>query len=91
MKVEKSPFLSDDQARMLLKSISINKVAGLRARVLIGTMLYTFGRAGAVTATAIDVNDYCLSNHQRVFLLHEKGGKVHRMPAHHKIVKYLGE
>ena len=39
----------------------------------------------------MDVEDYRLSNHQRMFLLHEKGGKVHQVPAHHKIVEYLGE
>ena len=52
-------------------------------------MLYTFGRVGAVIA--MDVEDYRLSNHQRMFLLHEKGGKVHHVPAHHRLVEYLGE
>ena len=45
-------------------------------------MLYTFGRVGAVIA--MDVEDYRLSNHQRTFLLHEKGGKEHHVPAHHR-------
>ena len=52
-------------------------------------MLYTFGRVGAVIA--MDVEDYRLSNHQRTFLLHEKGGKEHHVPAHHRLVEYLGE
>ena len=56
---------------------------------MIGTMLYTFGRVGAVIA--MDVEDYRLSNHQRTFLLHEKGGKEHHVPAHHRLVEYLGE
>ena len=56
-------MLSDDQARTLLESISIDKIAGLRDRALIGCMLYTFGRVGAVIA--MDVEDYRLSNHQR--------------------------
>ena len=90
----RTPVLSDDQARTLLESISIDKVAGdkvagLRDRALIATMLYTFGRVGAVIA--MDVEDYRLSNHQRTFLLHEKGGKEHHVPAHHRLVEYLGE
>ena len=52
-------------------------------------MLYTFGRVGAVIA--MDVEDYRLSNHQRMFLLHEKGGKEHQVPANHRLVEYLGE
>ena len=66
VRVGRTPVLSDDQARMLLESISIDKVAGLRDRALIATMLYTFGRVGAVIA--MDVEDYRLSNHQRTSL-----------------------
>ena len=76
VRVGRTPVLSDDQARTLLDSISIDRLAGLRDRAIIGTMLYTFGRVGAVIA--MDVEDYRLSNHQRTFLLHEKGGKVHQ-------------
>ena len=61
----------------------------LSDRAIIATMLYTFGRVGAVIA--MDVEDYRLSNHQRTFLLHEKGGKEHHVPAHHRLVEYLGE
>ena len=89
VRVGRTPVLSDDEARTLLDSISIDKIAGLRDRALIGCMLYTFGRVGAVIA--MDVEDYRLSNHQRTFLLHEKGGKVHQVPAHHRLVGYLGE
>ena len=87
--IGKTPVLSDDQARTLLDSISTEKIAGLRDRAIIGTMLYTFGRVGAVTA--MDVEDYRLTSRQRSLLLHEKGGKEHQVPAHHKLVEYLGE
>ena len=46
----KTPVLSDDQARQLIESIATDRVAGLRDRALIGAMLYTFGRVGAVIA-----------------------------------------
>ena len=89
VRVGKTPVLSDEEARTLLESIPAHRVSGLRDRALIGAMLYTFGRVGAVIA--MDVEDYRLSNHQRMFLLHEKGGKEHQVPAHHRLVEYLGE
>ena len=89
VRVGRTPVLSDDEARTLLESIPTDRIAGLRDRALIGSMLYTFGRVGAVIA--MDVEDYRMSNHQRMFLLHEKGGKVHQVPAHHRLVEYLGE
>ena len=89
VRVGKTPVLSDEEARTLLESIPTKNVGGLRDRALIGAMLYTFGRVGAVIA--MDVEDYRLSSHQRMFLLHEKGGKEHQVPAHHSLVEYLGE
>ena len=53
-------------------------------------MLYTFGRVGAVIA--MDVEDYQPQQPPAdMFLLHEKGGKEHQVPAHHRLVEYLGE
>ena len=89
VRVGKTPVLSDDRGRQLLESISIERLAGLRERALMSTMLYTFGRVGAVIA--MDVEDYRTSNHQRSLLLHEKGGKEHQVPAHHNLIEYLGE
>lgn len=85
----KTPMLSDEEARTLLESIPTKKVGGLRDRALIGAMLYTFGWVGAVIVR--DIEDYRISNHQRMFLLHEKGGKEQQVPAHHRLVEYLGE
>ena len=89
VRVGKTPVLSDEEARSLLESIPTKKIGGLRDRALIGAMIYTFGRVGAVIA--MDVEDYRVSNHQRMFLPHEKGGKEHQVPAHHRLVEYLGE
>ena len=52
-------------------------------------MLYTCSQAEAVIA--MDVEDYCISNQQRMFLLYEKRGKEHQVPVHHRLVEYLGE
>ena len=89
VRVGKTPVLSDEEARTLLESIPADKIGGIRDRALIGAMLYTFGRVGAVIA--MDVEDYRVSYHQRMFLLHEKGGKEHQVPAHHRLVEYLGQ
>ena len=93
----KTPVLSEEQARRLLASIKITKtikaadgserevawLVGLRDRALIGVMVYSFARISAVVA--MQVEDY-FSNGKRWWLrLHEKGGKRHEMPAHHKL------
>ena len=75
VRVGKTPVLSDEDARTLLESIPTEKVGGLRDHAPIGAMLYTFGRVGAVIAMYVE--DYRVSNYERMFLLHEKGGKEH--------------
>ena len=99
----KTPVLTEDQARRLLASIKVVKKAtlsdgseaevpwlvGLRDRALIGVMVYSFARISAVVA--MEVEDY-FSNGKRWWLrLHEKGGKRHEMPAHHKLEQFLDE
>jgi site-specific recombinase XerD len=99
----KTPVLSEDQARRLLESIKVaNKVAladgsetevpwlvGLRDRALIGVMVYTFARISAVVAMQIE--DYFPNGKRWWVRLHEKGGKRHEMPAHHKLEHFLDE
>lgn len=83
----KTPVLTADQARQLLDSIDISTVAGLRDRALIGVMVYSFARVGAVSN--MDVEDYFQSGKRWWFRLHEKGGKRHEVPAHHNAEAYL--
>jgi site-specific recombinase XerD len=62
---------------------------GLRDRALIGVMACSFARISAVVA--MEVEDY-FSNGKRGWLrLHEKGGKRHEMPAHHKLEQFFDE
>jgi site-specific recombinase XerC len=64
-------------------------LVGLRDRALIGVMVYSFARISAVVA--MEVEDY-FSNGKRWWLrLHEKGGKRHEMPAHHKLEQFIDE
>jgi site-specific recombinase XerD len=99
----KTPVLSEDQARHLLASIKVTKrvtlpdgseaempsLVGLRDRALIGVMVYSFARISAVVA--MEVEDYFANGKRWWLRLHEKGGKRHEMPAHHKLEQFLDE
>jgi site-specific recombinase XerD len=83
----KTPVLTADQARQLLDSIDVTTIIGLRDRALIGVMVYTFARVGAVTGMTL--HDYYQSGKRWWLRLHEKGGKRHEVPAHHNAEAYL--
>lgn len=83
----KTPVLSSEEARHLLASIDTSQVVGLRDRALIATMLYTFARVEA--AVSMNVDDFYPQGKRWWIRLHEKGGKFHEMPAHHKLDEYL--
>ncbi|MGR3715275.1 MAG: tyrosine-type recombinase/integrase [Thermohalobaculum sp.] len=85
----KTPVLTSDQARQLLDSIDTSTVIGLRDRALIGIMTFAFARVGAVVGMRVE--DYFANGKRWWVRLHEKGGKQHEMPAHHKLEAYLDE
>lgn len=82
-----TPVLDADEARALLNSIDISTIGGLRDRALIGIMVYSFARVSA--AVAMRVEDYFAEGKRWKFRLHEKGGKLHSVPAHHHAEEYL--
>jgi site-specific recombinase XerD len=49
----KTPVLDGKEAAKLLASIETDTVAGLRDRVLIGLMTYTFARIGAAVGMTV--------------------------------------
>jgi site-specific recombinase XerD len=83
----KTPVLTAEQARMLLDSIDTTSLVGLRDRALIGTLLYSFARISAVCG--MTVGDYYPQGKRCWLRLHEKGGKFHEVPCHHKAEEYL--
>lgn len=87
VKKGKTPVLNAEEARKLLDSIETDSVVGLRDRALIGTMVFSFARVGAVVA--MNIEDYFSQGKRYWFRLHEKGGKRHDVPAHHKAEEYL--
>jgi site-specific recombinase XerD len=97
----KTPVLTAEEARTLLDSI-ITKVeqpdgteieqptvTELRDRALIALMVYTFARVGA--ALRMRVEDYYIQGRRGWVRLHEKGGKLHTLPCHHNLDRYLEE
>ncbi len=90
-----------EEARALLDSIPVCKPAkegadagqpdllGLRDRALIGIMVYSFARIGAVIQ--MKVADYFVQGRRRWVRLHEKGGKEHDVPCHHNLDHLLDE
>ena len=85
----KTPVLDRDEARALLAAIETGSLTGLRDRALIGTMIYTFARVGAVLQ--MNVGDYFTQGRRGWVRLHEKGGKEHEAPCHHKLEAHLDE
>jgi site-specific recombinase XerD len=96
----KTPVLSAEDARRLLDSIPLTRkvsqagvetevadLVGLRDRALIGVMVFSFARVGAVVG--MKVEDYYQNGKRCWFRLHEKGGKFHEVPAHHSAEAYL--
>ena len=87
VKKGKTPVLTASEARALLDSIDIGMCSGVRDRALLGTMVYSFARVGAVVG--MNVEDYYRQGKRWWLRLHEKGGKHHEVPAHHKAEEYL--
>jgi site-specific recombinase XerC len=83
----KTPVLDPSEARTLLDAIDCTTIVGLRDRALIGLMVYSFARIGAVTG--MKVEDVYTHSRRLWVRLHEKGGKRHEMPCHHNLEEYL--
>lgn len=84
----RTPVLTADETRVLLESIDSSTAIGLRDRALIALMTYTFARVGAA-AGKMRIEDVYIQGRRTWVRLHEKGGKRHEMPCHHKLEAYL--
>jgi site-specific recombinase XerD len=86
-----TPALTSEEVRTLFSVLEDeDTIVALRDHALIATMLYTFGRVGAVVN--MQVKDYAPAGAgKKVLYLREKGGKRHRVPAHHKLREMMDE
>jgi site-specific recombinase XerC len=89
VKKGRTPVLDREEARALLSSIDTGTLVGLRDRALIGIMIYTFARVGAVLQ--MNVGDYFSQGRRGWVRLHEKGGKEHEAPCVSKLEAYIDE
>jgi integrase/recombinase XerD len=87
VKKGKTPVLTAEEARVLLDSIVPSSPINLRDRALIALMVYTFARVGA--ALKMRGEDVYMQGRRTWVRLHEKGGKRHEMPCHHKLETYI--
>ena len=83
----KTPVLTAAEARELLDAIDTDTLTGLRDRALIALMTYAFARVGAVLKMRAE--DVFIQGRRTWVRLHEKGGKRHELPCHHKLKSYL--
>lgn len=78
----KTPVLEREQAKALLSSIDGEGLLSRRDKAMIASMLFSFARVGALVG--MKVRDYKNAGTvHATFVLHEKRGKFHPVPAHH--------
>ncbi len=77
----KTPEITIDQARTLLRSVVVSHLIGLRDRANLATLAYTACRAGAVAK--LRVGDFQHDGHQYVLRFQEEGGKSPEIPVRH--------
>ena len=77
-----TPVLTPAETRALLDRIDTGTVVGLRDRAVLSVLVYSFARVSA--AVGMRRQDYFLQGTRGWLRLHEKGGKRHDVPAHHR-------
>jgi integrase/recombinase XerD len=83
----RTPALQPDEARLLLDSIDVSDLSGLRDRALLAVMVYGCARVSAVVA--MNIGDYYQRRGQSWLRLKTSGGKQQELPVHHQAQKYL--
>jgi len=83
----KTPEISVKQARTLLCSINCSHIVGLRDRAIIGIMIYTAVRVGAIAK--LRRGDFYDVGDQHCLRLMEKGNKYRELPARHDLRGYI--
>ena len=79
-----TPVLTPAETRELLDRIDTETLVGLRDRALLSVMVFSFARVSA--AVGMRLQDYFRQGVRGWLRLHEKGGKRHDVPAHHRAV-----
>jgi integrase/recombinase XerD len=83
----KTPEITVEQARTLLRSVDTGHVVGLRDRAILATLAYTACRAGAVAK--LRLGDFQHDGTQYVLRFQEKGGKSREIPVRHDLEGFI--
>ncbi len=83
----KTPEFTVQAARHLLESVRTDSIVGLRDRAVIGTLIYTAVRVGAVAR--LRLRDLTYDDSQWVLRFAEKGGKSRAIPVRHDLECFL--
>ncbi len=83
----KTPEITVEQARRLLRSIDTGHIVGLRDRAIVGILVYTAARVGAVAK--LSVRDYVDAGDQYCLRFTEKGGKSREIPVRHDLQQFI--
>lgn len=83
----KTPEITVQGARQLLASINTETVVGLRDRAIVGVLVYTAARAGAVAT--LKRGSLYFAGDQWMLHFDEKGGKSREIPVRHDLQDIL--
>jgi integrase/recombinase XerD len=83
----KTPEITIEQARTLLRSVDTGHVVDLRDRAILATLAYTACRAGAVAK--LRLGDFQHDGTQFVLRFQEKGGKSREIPVRHDLEGFI--
>ena len=83
----RTPEATVEQARQLLASIQTDSVYGLRDRAVLGTLIYTGARVGAISRLRMqDLRD---NGNHRSLQFSKKGGKSREVPVRHDLDEWI--
>jgi site-specific recombinase XerD len=85
----RTPEISVEQARQLLAAIELQRPVDYRDRAILGVLIYTAGRAGAVAK--LRMRDWVNEGAQYALRFDEKGGKARSIPVRHNLQGYIQE
>jgi site-specific recombinase XerD len=78
----------EEVQKLLLGSIDVSHLVGLRDRALLAVMAYIFARIGAVIS--LTPEDYIQIGKRSLIRFREKSGKEKEIPAHLSLLYVLG-
>jgi integrase/recombinase XerD len=83
----KTPEITAQQARTLMQSIDTGSTVGLRDLAIIGVLIYTAARAGAVAR--LRHKHFAHDGSQWTLRFEEKGGKSREIPVRHDLERFI--